>query len=219
MSKTKLHYNTVTPLLKEVLQTLMTAQEFNAFRLVGGTALSLQRGHRESDDIDLFTDAMHGTIDFNAIDIFLRNKYPYADTSNIKVVGMGKSYFIGTSKNESVKVDIFYTDEFIQDAIVIDGIRMATIEEIIAMKLDIISRIGRKKDFWDIHDLMDDYSLSEMIALHEKRYPYSHDAALIKKNFTEFSKADEDYDPVCLKQKNWDLIKLDIIDFVQAGNQ
>jgi hypothetical protein len=35
----------------------MFAPEFNAFILVGGTALALQRGHRQSDDIDLFTDA------------------------------------------------------------------------------------------------------------------------------------------------------------------
>ncbi len=43
-----LHYNTVTPLLRNSLIQLMAAKEFNGFRLVGGTALSLQIGHRES---------------------------------------------------------------------------------------------------------------------------------------------------------------------------
>ena len=43
-----LNYNTVTPLLKSVLQTLMAADVFDDFGLVGGPALSLYRGHRMS---------------------------------------------------------------------------------------------------------------------------------------------------------------------------
>jgi predicted nucleotidyltransferase component of viral defense system len=31
---------------------------------------------------------------------------------------------------------------------------MATVEEIIAMKLDVMQRGGRKKDFWDLHELL-----------------------------------------------------------------
>ena len=50
----KLHYNTVTPLLLSILRTCMSAKEFDSFRLVGGTALSLQLGHRMSVDIDLY---------------------------------------------------------------------------------------------------------------------------------------------------------------------
>jgi hypothetical protein len=49
----KLYYNTVDPLLLSILKRLMLAKEFNTFRLVGGTALSLYRGHRKSIDIDL----------------------------------------------------------------------------------------------------------------------------------------------------------------------
>lgn len=64
----KLYYTTITPLLLSVLKTLMTAKEFDTFRLVGGTALSLYRGHRESVDIDLFSDAPYDSIDFGAID-------------------------------------------------------------------------------------------------------------------------------------------------------
>lgn len=50
-----LYYNTVNELLKQILLTLMSAEVFAPFRLVGGTALSLQLGHRMSIDIDLFT--------------------------------------------------------------------------------------------------------------------------------------------------------------------
>lgn len=211
-----LHYKTVTPLLLSVLKTLMAAKEFAPFRLVGGTALSLYRGHRESIDIDLFTDAEYESIDFDSIDAYLRARYPYVDTSKDNIIGFGKSYFIGEDRNNCVKLDIFYTDEFIDPAVNIDGIRLASVEEIIAMKLDVISRGGRKKDFWDIHELIDDYSLDQMFSLHKKRYPYGHDKVILKNNFTQFKNADEDFDPICLREKHWEVIKMDMLDFIDT---
>ncbi len=67
----KLYWNTVAPILKEVLQDCIDEPIFKPFRLVGGTALSLQLGHRMSVDIDLFTDATYKSIDFKAIRKFL----------------------------------------------------------------------------------------------------------------------------------------------------
>lgn len=195
----------------------MAAKEFNAFRLVGGTALSLHRGHRESNDIDLFSDAPYESIDFGAIYAFICNTFSYVDTNDYKEVGLGKSYFIGNSEEDCIKLDLFYTDKFMQDIIQIDGIRLATVEEIIAMKIDVISRGGRKKDFWDIHELKDDYSIEEMLALHKQRNPYTHDGDQIRRNFSNFENADDDFDPICLKGKYWEIIKLDIIDFAQQS--
>jgi hypothetical protein len=215
----KLYYNTTVPLLLNVLKTLMAAKEFDSFRLVGGTALSLYRGHRVSADIDLFSDAPYDFVDFGAIDSFLRKTYTYVDTNGNIVVGMGKSYYVGENKDDCIKLDLFYTDEFIQDIQLIDDIRLATVEEIIAMKIDVISRGGRKKDFWDIHELKDDFTIEEMLALHKKRYPYNHDQIQIRKSFSDYESADEDFDPVCLKSKHWEIIKLDMIDFAnRSGN-
>ncbi len=211
-----LFYNTVNPLLLSILKTLMASKEFNEFRLVGGTGLSLYRGHRESVDIDLFTDESYGSVDFGKIDSFLRANFQYFDASNNDIIGFGKSYFVGESENKSIKLDLFYTDEFIDAVTIIDDIRLASVDEIIAMKLDVIQRGGRKKDFWDIHELMDDYTVEKMFALHEKRYPYGHDKVVLKSNFTKFENADGDFDPICLRVKHWDLIKVDMIDFIKA---
>lgn len=211
-----LHYNTVVPLLKDTLDVLMDAEEFSEFRLVGGTALSLYRGHRMSIDIDLFTDADYGSIDFEAIDAYLRENFAYVDTNDFGIIGMGKSYFIGESADDSVKLDLYYTDTFIEEAIEEDGIRMATVEEIIAMKLDVIQRTGRKKDFWDIHELRNDYTIGEMIVLHEQRYPYTHDRDLLIAQFTNFEEADDDFEPDCLRGNHWELVKVDIVEFVAS---
>lgn len=211
--KYKLHYNTVTPLLKSILEKLMGAKEFNQFRLVGGTALSLYYGHRMSVDIDLFTEAEYGTIDFDGIENYLVKQFTYVDFNNLPV-GMGKSYFIGNDSQNAIKLDLYYTEPFIDDVIEVDAIRMATIEEIIAMKIDIIQRTGRKKDYWDLHELKYQYNIKDMLGFHLKRYPYTHNAKQILNNFVDFEEANDDFDPVCLRDKYWEFIKLDLIDFV-----
>lgn len=208
-----LYYKTVNKLLKESLLQLMAAKEFKDFRLVGGTALSLQIGHRESIDIDLFSDVKYGTIDFEAITTYLEKNFPYVDHTP-KNPAIGKSYFIGENEDKALKLDVFYTDDFIQTSIVKDSIRMASLEEIIAMKIDVVQRGGRKKDFWDLHALFDSYNLEQMLQLHKQRYPYSHDKELILKNFTDFAEADDDFDPICLLGKYWEFIKDDIEEIV-----
>ena len=102
----------------------------------------------------------------------------------------------------------------IDDVKEVDAIRMATIEEIIAMKIDVIQRSGRKKDYWDLHELKDRFTIKDMLGFHLKRYPYTHNEKLILNNFIDFEEANEDFDPVCLRDKYWEFIKLDLIDFV-----
>ncbi len=206
----KLYWNTVTPLLKSILLQLLACDLFDSFRLVGGTSLSLQLGHRMSVDIDLFTDAAYGSIDFGAINRYLRMSFPYFSASDGGNVGLGTAYFIGNSEADCIKLDLYYTDQFIQPALEIGGIRMATIEEIIAMKVDIVQRGGRKKDFWDLHELIDIYPPEKMVQFHEQRYPYGHDKQLILAQFLNFSIADDDFEPICLRGKFWEVVKWDI---------
>ena len=51
--QTKLHKETVSDALWWTLKQLMEIEVLLPFRLVGGTSLSLQLGHRISVDIDL----------------------------------------------------------------------------------------------------------------------------------------------------------------------
>ncbi|MBU3660752.1 MAG: nucleotidyl transferase AbiEii/AbiGii toxin family protein [Flavobacteriales bacterium] len=208
-----LHYNTVTDLLKSTLFKLMESEELKDFRLVGGTALSLQLGHRISIDIDLFTDCDYGSVDFEAIENYLELNFSYIDYLKNFPIGMGKSYIIGKNRDNSLKLDVFYSDRFIQPIYEVESIKMATISEILAMKLDVIQRIGRKKDFWDVHELIPLFNIEKMLSLHKQRYPYNHDRKLILENLTNFSLADEEYNPICLKGKYWEFIKEDFEEF------
>lgn len=214
---TQLHYETVTPLLKKVLNEIMGNSEFKPFYLVGGTSLSLRLGHRMSVDIDLFINAMYGSLDFSVYEKFFQENYPYYYcTDKTDLVGFGRSYYIGESSDENIKIDLYYHEEIINPCDIIENIRIASLDDVVSMKVDVISRKGRKKDFWDLHELLNTYTINQMLELHKQRHEYTHDRNQIIANFTDFTEADEDLDPICLKGKVWELIKLDF-DEVMEG--
>lgn len=209
----------VSPLLLEILSDIMKDSLFDPFRLVGGTNLALRTNHRISTDIDLFTDAPYGSLNFRLYERWFKERYNYFDpTDTSSKVGMGKTYYIGKDKDNAIKVDLIYeSDPFLFPTESINAVRMATMLEIAVMKLDAIFYGGRKKDFWDLHFMLVDneMDLSELLNLHAKRFPYQHDRDMLINNLHEFSRADEDPDPICNLGKSWDMIKLDIIDLVE----
>jgi hypothetical protein len=214
-----MYWHTVREELRAVLIAIMRESLFDPFRLVGGTSLSLQWGHRISVDIDLFTDAAYGTIDFDPIKKWIQEHYYTSGLEEISAMGTGVSCFAGPSADQLVKLDIYYTDPFIRPPVNREGLRLASQEDIIAMKLDIIGRGtgsgGRKKDFWDLHRARDYYSFGQMLSLYGERYPYGHRSDEIKKGLLDFSVADDDFEPVCLMGKHWELIKLDILGWLK----
>lgn len=212
-----LHYETVSVLLINVLAKLMSEEALKPFRLVGGTNLSLRYGHRISDDIDLFTDAEYGSLDYSIFENYLKKSFPYFNSpGGSGNVGFGKMYYIGLNETDVVKLDLMYTDKFFSQTEVIDGIRLASSEQVVAMKMQAIATGGRKKDWWDIHLLLDHFSLNEMLDLHKRWQPWTHDRDQLLEALTDFSQADNQPDPKCLLGKDWDYIKIDIIDAVSA---
>jgi predicted nucleotidyltransferase component of viral defense system len=168
----KLYYHTIPDFLRECLQKLMKSDAFNDFVLVGGTALSLQLGHRMSADIDLFIAKDYGTIDLEHVKYALEVNFPYIERlETLNETNPGYTLYIGNSKVENIKLDLFYTDNFIAPVIVQDNLRLASLKDIAAMKLQAIVNSKRKKDFWDIHELLEHFSLKELIQFGLKRNP------------------------------------------------
>lgn len=205
----KVYKNTVTDTLWSSLTKLMDISEFHSFRLVGGTSLSLLLGHRMSVDIDLFTDAAYGSLDFLTLLRILQREFEYVEASDWSNEGVGNSCFIGNRPDDAVKLDLFYTDPFIFPIIQAENVRLSRLEEISSMKLDVIGRGGRKKDFWDVHKLLEHFSIEEMIELYLVKYPYHHTEAELRQQLINFKSVDHDFDPICLEGKYWELIKLD----------
>lgn len=210
-----LYWNTVSGELQDLFRKCMKDPLFDSFRLVGGTALSLHYGHRMSVDIDLFTDTLYESINFEEITKFLTAHYTYVSQIGEGPVGMGRAFLVGKNSENAIKVDIYYNDDFIRNPIEMDGVRLASPDEIAAMKINVVQNIGRKKDFWDLHELMNHYDIKKMLDLHKEKYPYNHDPQAIISNFTNFEKAENDFEPHCLRGKYWELIKLDLFDCIE----
>jgi predicted nucleotidyltransferase component of viral defense system len=196
----------------------MVLESLSDFRLVGGTALSLLLGHRISEDIDLFTDKEYGSIPFNKIEREIKASFPVVINPDDAIPGMralgnnfGLHLFIGENNDSLIKVDILnWGDNFIFPIVRADNIRLAAIEEIAAMKLDVISRGGRKKDFWDLSEIFETRSLESLLPVYERKYPYNDIKAVVS-GLVDFKIADNMPDPICFKGKHWEVIQQEMI--------
>ena len=148
-------------------------------------------------------------MDLQKIDILLRETFNYVDQGTTDSFQIGLMRFIGNSPEQSIKLDLFFTDKFIRAPIVQEGIKLASVEDIAAMKLELITRGGRKKDFWDLMEIIDHYNFPMLIDIFREKYPYLEIDDLLA-GLTDFTLADEQEDPVCLRGRIWELIKLDI---------
>lgn len=216
----RLYYDTVSTSLLSILRKLMSSEVFKDFRLVGGTALALQRGHRRSIDIDLFTDLDYAEMPVADMRNYLEKEFPvHNGTDSMDMPANGYHIFLSEGQEPPVKVDFFYTDPFIFSYIEEDGLRISDQREIAAMKLGVIgNQIYRQKDYWDIHDLLEDYSLSEMIQWALQRDPNSFTKDDVIKGLQHVNQVEESpMGIVNLKPLSyWELKVLDLMEEVKA---
>lgn len=210
----RLRTNIASPLLLDCLQKIMSNEAFEDFYLVGGTALALQRGHRISIDIDMFTNTLYGEMKTGEIKESLLEMFPY--TENLELLDdtmMVYSLFVGNSSSECVKLDICYDETPIFPMVNIEGIRMLSEKDIAAMKINAITQDKqRKKDFRDIHDLLETYSIDEIASFALKRYPWSLTIEAIIDGFKRLPTIDDYTEINCLKGKYWEFIVEDLMD-------
>ncbi len=198
-----LQTQTVVPELMELLRKLMKVEIFSKFYLVGGTSLSLQMGHRNSVDIDLFGKQ---EIDFDLFIKLLNN--------------FGKTEVSKSSKNilitdvSGIKVDfVNYQYQLIEKPLEIEGIRMLSTKDIAAMKLNAIAGRGSKKDFIDLYFLLNEFSLKQMLDFYLQKY---HDGSefMVLKSLSYFEEANEQPQPKMFLNFNWETCKQKIIEEV-----
>ena len=210
----RLRTNIASPLLLDCLRKIMTNKAFDDLYLVGGTALALQRGHRISIDIDMFTNALYGEMKTDEIKSALVEMFPYVDRlERLDETLMVYSLFVGNSSDDCVKLDICYDENPIFPIVNIEGIRMLSEKDIAAMKLNAIAQDKqRKKDFWDIHDLLETYSIEEMVSFALKRFLWSLTLERIIDGFKRLPTLNDYSEIRCLKGKYWEFIVEDLME-------
>ena len=198
-----LQTQTVVPELLELLKRIMEEPLFKNFNLVGGTALSLQIGHRNSIDIDLFGEQ---EIDQNSFIETLKN------FGDVLIKTSSKNILI--TEINTIKVDfVNYKYKLLDKSLEIDQIRMLSDKDIAAMKLNAIAGRGSKKDFIDLFFLLKKYSLKEMISFYNQKYTDGSEF-MVQKSLTYFDDADEQLSPKMFYDFNWEDCKQKIVEEV-----
>ena len=195
-----LQTRTVEPGTLELLKRLMLSPVLDPFFLVGGTALALQLGHRKSIDLDLFTPQPFNNsnlIETLAADfkVSVELEEPNKLITNI----------------EDIKVDFVKMGYLILfPSLLIEGVRMLDIQDIAPMKLKAIAQRGSKKDFFDIHFLLEKMQLETMISLFQQKFKM-HEVFHIVKSLTYFEDAEQSANPIVFdKSVTWQKVKASI---------
>jgi predicted nucleotidyltransferase component of viral defense system len=195
-----LHLETVEPRTFSVLKKLMQVPELQDFCLVGGTALSLLYGHRISVDLDLFTNEK---FENESIIKAMINLFGEEFIVEEKASSWGIFCFVG-----DIKIDIIrFSHPIIRPTTTVDGIRMYSVEDIMAMKIQAILGRGKKKDFWDIAELLKHYTIDDFIQSHKAKYRTQNLLISVPQAMTYFDDAEESENPLCLKGQTWEGIK------------
>lgn len=209
-----LQTTTISRFLQQTLMELMRAPQLQTFYLADASALSLQYGHRYSNEIDLYTGQAFQETDLQRVKQYIHNTFGNGEQHTFEPKGNGVSFFLYNLNKDAIKVDLYYSSAPISTITTTENVRFAGTEDLLALTLERIRLGGTKSNFWDLHYLLAHHSLEELFTTHKQRFTDQHQKAEIKRKLVDFSAIEDDPDPRCLLGKNWNLIKLDLIDLV-----
>jgi hypothetical protein len=188
----------------ELIVALQGKDYLKDFILVGGTGLALIIGHRKSIDIDLFT-----LKDFDAEQLLEKLETDFA----FHMDHMEGNTIKGNSAG--IKVDLMtHKYPLIGETILVDGVRIASMEDISAMKVNSVANDGtRVKDFIDLYFLLTDHQYDVEGLLNNYKAKYSQRNKLhALKSLNYFEDVDLNDWPELIKRKeiSWDEIRKSI---------
>jgi len=186
--------------------------EKHGFYLAGGTALALHLGHRTSLNLDFYTE---NTFDARALrEAFdsrfkkVQEIYIAEGTVGLDVQGIGISFFR-------------YPYPRLRPLRRLQGIRVASPEDIAAMKMIAITQRGIKRDFIDIYFLMKKYGLKKIMEFTRKKYPM-YNVYIGLQALVYFKDADADVEESrfrLLQDCDWMVVKRTLVQEVNALRQ
>jgi predicted nucleotidyltransferase component of viral defense system len=196
MGPVTLHREAVSPALFELLQALMQDMRLDAFYLVGGTSLSLRFAHRTSVDIDLFT---HHPFDAQALAAWLKEHYGMVETETAENTVSGVV--------SGIKVDLIaHRYPILEPVETIEGLRLAAVADVAAMKLNAIANRGSKKDFWDCAELLGTTPMATLLEYYARKYT-GDSLWNVEKSLCYFDDAENDPQPRDLRGQTWEQVK------------
>jgi predicted nucleotidyltransferase component of viral defense system len=170
------------------------------FYMAGGTSLALQLEHRQSEDFDFFSEGefelelVRSKITASVSNELIRadRQTLYLRIHGISVSFMQYPYPLLTLPQEHPS-----------------GVKLASVEDIAAMKLATISGRGAKRDFYDLYTICQQrFSFATALDLHKKKYRTSPtDVYHLLRSVTYYVDAEDDPIPPLRKQIAWGDVK------------
>jgi hypothetical protein len=206
-----LHRETVTPELFDVLKRLSSSVELESFRLVGGTAISLQLGHRKSIDIAFFSNEI---VDKRRLRQVIQSLFPGTE------IFLSEHNLVAEIDNVRVELYDEWLLPFKKPCVETEGVRLTALEDLAAFKLSAITGRREKKDYIDLFVLF--RRLGTSIVLNNFR---SYDPLLSPKSIlfalNEVSTAIENKSPMpqMLMEFGWAEIEAAMLDASREYNE
>jgi predicted nucleotidyltransferase component of viral defense system len=192
-----LFYQTVSEELLSLLKSVQRKKEFSKWRLVGGTALALQYGHRISVDLDFYGN-------LQGMDV-----YPLLKEFG-QVQRMNSGAFMQMFNVNGIKVDFLQQNyPWIDEALIEDELILASEKDIAALKIAAIINRGSRKDFVDLSFVLKRFSLEEVLDFYSAKYGDAN-VFLALKSLTYFEDAEQEPMPTMLTSLAWDDVKTNI---------
>ena len=192
-----LQYKTIEPGTLQLLKELQALPVLQETRLVGGTALALQLGHRSSIDLDFF-----GSVQASSDEL----REALSARHSITIVKESKN--INIYIIDGVKVDMVnYRYSWIDEPVQGDGFILAGLKDIAAMKIAAVVGRGTKKDFIDLYFLLQHFSLHEILDFYMQKYP-DGSMFIAMKSLSYFEDAEADPMPVMFDDVSWEDVKV-----------
>ena len=191
----------------EVLIQLGPFMTANSLYLAGGTALALYYGHRQSVDLDWFSQNELG--DVMILASRMQSAFPY------EISQAARGTLHGQSGDVLVTV-LEYKYPLLQPLYLWEEADcwLASLDDLACMKLSAIAQRGSRKDFLDLYHLVKRYKpLAELLALYQKKYGLS-DVAPVLYGLAYFAEADEEPQPL-QSADDWKTVKKAIAGWVK----
>lgn len=158
--------------IESIIEQVAQLECIKPYLLCGGTALAMQIGHRKSEDLDFMMWRTSRTqkpeVDWNAIERELTEKI--GTINNFNMLGFDQVEFLV----RGVKFSFFVSDNYSPVTAPIDymgNIRLADAVSIMAMKMEVMLRRMKFRDYYDIYSILKEgYPIQEGI---EKALNYS----------------------------------------------
>jgi len=198
------HRETLTSETRELFKLVVRLPFISEFYLAGGTGLALQIGHRYSIDLDFFSDSPEavGPVQRQAMTGILK------DDPSLTITWDKDGTYVAHWRG--VGVSFFRLDRhpLTKPSVKIDNIRVATVEEIGAMKLAAILYRGTRKDYIDLYFILQQTTLTQLFEISAIKYPYNAAfPTFVVRALAFFDDAESEPMPRMIKPIKWEKIK------------